>query len=380
MSKFLKRTLAIALSIGMAISLTACSGTSDTGSGSGDESLPSYYVGFNTWGAGSATFDVMGDEIAYTLSVYDAEGSRASDDHMADKELENMQNFIAAEVDGIVMQISADPVLPEAAAECEEAGIPFVLAIFTGAEEDRLEVAANNDVYVGSVSADMYIDGYLMGQQAAADGHKTAILIGGNVGHLHMDLRTAGFTQAFEVEGGGKVLDSARCASPAEGQEKANALISAYPDADCMYAMVGDYVPGSINAMDALNVQLPLYVSNSNKDTVEYIKGGRVAGASSGNDLAAPIATALLINYLDGHPILDEEGNPPALTTPLFTVTPETVEDYAEVFFGDGNHPLTEELLHSLVWRYNENASYDTFLDVIENQLSLEAILASHGK
>lgn len=277
------------------------------------------------------------------------------------------------------MQISSDPVLPKAAAECEDSETPFVLAIFTGAEEDRLEVAENNSVYVGSVSADMYIDGYLMGKQAAADGHKTAILIGGNVGHLHMDLRTAGFTKAFEEEGGGKVLDSARCASPAEGQEKANSLISAYSDADCMYAMVGDYVPGAINAMDALNIQLPLYVSNSNRDTVEYIKNGRVQGASSGNDLAAPVATALLINYLDGHPILDENGNPPALTTPLFTVTPENVEQYAEIFFGEGNHPLTEDRLNTLVWRSNSDVSYDTFVDLIENHLSLEAILADHG-
>lgn len=374
MSKFVKRTLAIVLALSMCLALAACGEKS--GSGNGAES---YYVGFNTWGAGSATFDVMGDEIAHTLDVYGAESFRASDDHMADKELENIQNFISAEVDGIVMQISSDPVLPEAAKECEDAGIPFVLAIFTGSNEDREEIAANNSVYVGSVSADMVLDGYLMGKAAIEDGHKTAILIGGNVGHLHMDMRTAGFTKAFVEEGGGVILDSARCSSPAEGQEKANAILSAYPDADCMYAMVGDYVPGAINAMDALNLEIPLYVSNSNRDTVEYIRNGRIAAASSGNDLAAPVATALLINYLDGHPMLDENGNPPALTTNLFSVNKDNLDAWEEIFFADGNHPLTEERLNSLVWRENPDVTYETFVDFIENKMSLESMLADHG-
>lgn len=375
MNKLAKRTLAIVLALSLCLALAACGGKDGGGSGGG----ASYYVGFNTWGAGSATFDVMGDEIEYALGVYGAESSRASDDHMADKELENIQNFVSAEVDGIVMQISSDPVLPEAAKECEEAGIPFVLAIFTGADEDRAEIAANNSVYVGSVSADMVLDGYLMGKAAVEDGHKTAILIGGNVGHLHMDMRTAGFTKAFVEEGGGTILDSARCTGPSEGQEKANAILSAYPEADCMYAMVGDYVPGAINAMDSLGLEIPLYVSNSNRDTVEYIRNGRIAAASSGNDLAAPVATALLINYLDGHPILDEDGNPPALTTNLFSVNKDNLDAWEEIFFSGGNHPLTEDRLNSLVWRNNPDVTYDTFVDFIDNVMNLETLLSDHG-
>lgn len=364
-----KRALVLALALGMSVSLAAC------GEGEGGAGL----VGFNTWGTGSATFDFMGDEIAYALDVYGVDSSRASDDYMADKELENIQNFISAGVDGIIMQISSDPVLPRAAQECADAGVPFVLAIFTGADNDRAAVAASNPFYVGSVSADMVLDGYLMGKAAIADGHRVAVLIGGNVGHLHMDLRTAGFTQAFVGEGGGVILDSARCSGPAECQEKANALLSAYPYADCMYAMVGDYVPGSINAMDALGLEIPLYVSNANRDTAEYIRSGRVAGASSGNDLAAPIAAALLINDLDGHPIRDENGDPPALTTGLFTVGRDDLDAWEQIFFGEGEHPLTEERLRSLVWRYNPDVSYETFAELIGQRMNLEALMEDHG-
>ena len=32
----------------------------------------------------------------------------------------------------------------------------------------------------------MYAEGYLMGKEAAADGHKTALLLGGNVGDAHL--------------------------------------------------------------------------------------------------------------------------------------------------------------------------------------------------
>jgi len=378
-----KSVLAVALTLALTLSLAGC-GSSDNGtaSGSGTQASPSvgtvYTIGFNTWGSGTSTFDNMGDDIAYALEVLGMEGSRVADDFTADKELQNMQNFISAGVDGIVMQISADPVLTQAADACLNAKIPFVLGIFVGDDEDRAEVSANNEYYVGSVSANLYQDGYLMGQAAAADGHKTAVLLGGNVGDNHFEQRIAGFTQAFVTEGGGKILDEARCASPAEGQEKANAMLSANRDADCIYAMVGDYAPGAINAMDALGLEMDVYVSNAGEDAVNYIKEGRVAAGGGGNDLPGPIAAALLINYLDGTPILDADGNAPEFKITPFVVTKDNVDDYISIFYED-THPINQDIMESLVSRYTEGVSYETFEKLIESGLTLEALLAAHG-
>jgi len=293
--------------------------------------------------------------------------------------LQNVQNFIAAEVDGIVMQISAPPVFPQAADVCKNAEMPFVMGIFCGLPDDRMGVSADNPFYVGAVEANVYEDGYLMGKAAAADGHKTALLIGGNVGDYHFEQRIAGFTKAFVEEGSGTIVDEARCASPAESQEKANALLSANRDADCIYAMVGDYVTGPINAMDTLGItEMALYVSNGGLDTANYIKEGRVAACGGGNDLASGIATALLINYLDGHKILDGSGKAPELEIIPFLVTKDNVDDYISLFFADGAHPMSPALLKTLVWRFSSDVSYKTFTDLLDSGLTLEALQAAH--
>lgn len=366
----LRRALALACSLCVFMSLTACGEKADDST---------YRIGFNLWGAGTPVFDLMGDETAYTIELYGARGSRASDENQAEKELQNLQNFISAGVDGIVMQCAADPVLPQAAALCKTAGIPFVLPTFVGLDEDRAVISASNEYYVGSVSADLYLDGYLMGQAAAADGHRTAVLLGGNIGDSNMELRIDGFTQAFVGEGGGAILNSARCTSPAESQEKANALLSAYPYADCVYAMAGDYTAGAIAAEDALDLVIPVYVSNADKDTVSYIRNGRVAGAAGGNDLASNLAVSLLINYLDGHPIRDKNGTAPELKTTPFVITQDNVELFNAVFFTEGSHALTEEKLKSLAWRFHEDVCYETYVELIEHGLTLEALGADHG-
>ncbi len=376
-SRIIRTALASALILALTLTLAACGNKQAEQQGQSSDDKK-FLIGFNTWGSGTPTFDVMGDEIAYTLGVFGMDGSRVSDDFTADKELQNIQNFISAGVDGITMQATAPPVLPQAAEACKTAKIPFVLGIFVGDDKDRAQISANNPYYLGAVGADLYQDGYLMGQAAAKGGHKTAVLVGGNVGDNHFEQRIAGFTKSFVEEGGGKILDIARCSSPAEGQEKANALLSANRDADCLYAMVGDYVPGSINAMDALSLKIPTYASNVGKESLDYIKDGRVVEGGAGNDLAAGIAVALLVNKLDGHPIVDENGKAPELKTIPFIVNKDNVDDFISIFFTEGSHPFTPEFLKTLLWRSNPDVSYKTFTDLMANGIKLDALLKAH--
>ena len=368
MKKTMKRTLAIVLALALTFALAAC-GPKDGGKDT------AYHIGFNTWGAGTATFDFMADVTTNALDVYGATYDRASDDHQPDKELSNIQNFISAQVDGIIMQTTADPVLPQAAAECEKAKVPFVLAVFNGNDDDRAKINAENDYYLGSVNADMVAEGYIMGKAAAEDGMKTAVLLGGNVGDVHFEQRIAGFTKAFVEEGGGTILAEARCASPAEGQEKANAMLSANKDADCLFAMVGDYVPGAVNAMETLSItDMPIYVTNANTDAIPYINDGTIAAATTGNDLVCAVAAALMINYLDGNPIMDENGNPPELKSVGFKVDKSNVDDYQALFL-DG-HPFTDAVLETLLVRNNKDVDYAFIKDFVENHLNLDTLVA----
>ena len=375
MKKTMKRTLAIVLALALVFALAACGSKSE---GNGDENV-SYNLGYNTWGAGTATFDFMAAVIDQAVAASGSTANRANDEHQADKELANIQNFVNAGVDGIIMQTAADPVLPEAAADCKEAKIPFVMSTFTGTDEVRADLSANNEYYLGSVNATMEAEGYLMGKAAAEDGHKTAVLLGGNVGDIHFEQRIEGFKKAFCEEGGGTIISEARCANPGEGQEKANAMLSAYPDADCLFAMVGDYVPGAVNAMETLGItDMPIYCSNANTDAIPYIRSGQIAAATTGNDLVGAVATALLINYLDGHKIVDENGKVPEFKSVGFVVDLDNVDKYEEIFLTKGV-PFPDEVLQSLMYRYNPDVTYADFKDFVDNKLTLDAIVEMWG-
>lgn len=375
MERNIKRALAMVLALAMILALAACDGKS--GEGSDNSGATAFEIGFNVWGAGDPTFDLMLDVAEQSLKAYGVNSSTACDENQADKELQNIQNFISAGVDGILMQCTAESVLPQAASECLQAKIPFVLSTFVGRDDDRADLRENNEYYLGAVDSNLHDEGYLIGEEAAKHGVKKVVLIGGNVGDDNFELRIEGFTESFVDAGGGQILDSARCSSPAEGQEKANALLSANPDAEAVYVMVGSYLPGTVAAMETLGIDLPIYITNANADTVPYIKDGTVVAATSGNELVGAVAGALLINYLDGHQILDADGKAPQLTNVGFVVDQNNIDDFQALFVDD--LPYTEEALQTLVWRYNPDVTYDTFVDFVENHLTLEALKADRG-
>ena len=372
--RILRTVTAVALILTLTIALAACGSKGGTSGGS-------YTIGFNTWCSGVPILDLFGDETEYALQVLDMKGSRASDDFTSEKELQNIQNFIAAEVDGIAMQCSADPVLLQAAEACEKSKTPFALLVFVGEDDDRAQIAANNKYYAGAVNSDLYGDGYALGKSALRDGNKTACIIGGNIGDNNMDQRIAGFSKSFVEEGGGKIIDEARCTSPAECLQKANDMLSAHRDVDCVYALVGDYIPGTITAMDTLSLtSIKVYASCVDLATADYIREGRVVEGNDGIGLAAVIAPAMLINFLDGHPIKGPDGKPAEFKTIPFIVNKDNVDDYVSIFYTQGKHPIPADLLKSLLWRNNSKVDYKTYSDLIASGLTLEALLKAHGK
>ncbi len=336
----MKKFLALLLALSMAQTLAACGGTSDSG-GSGDGS-DSYLIGYNTWGAGVAVFEQMMIEIPYSIETLGGEASGASDDFTADTELNNIKNFVSAGVDGVLMQCAASSTLSEAMSACDSAGIPLALGIFVATAEDR--AALDSDLYVGCAYADLVTDGYNAGTEAAEAGYKTAVIIGGNLGDPNNEERVAGCTEALEAAGG-DVVDSARFTSPAEALEKANALLSANRDVDVIYCITSDYAPGTITALESLSLDIPVYASSMSAEVLDYIRSGQIVRTSYGNDLGQGFAVALLVNYLDGHQILDDAGNVPELAMVPFRVDADNLDVVIDLFFPDGAHPFSEKML-----------------------------------
>jgi ABC-type sugar transport system substrate-binding protein len=245
-----------------------------------------YHFGVNTWGSGVPILDMFGDDAEYVVQdVFGMTDTRASDDFTADKELQNAQNFAAAGVDGMILQGAAVSTVPQIGEVCKGAGIPFVFHVFIGDDADLDKLADSNEYYVGAIDADMVHDGEEMGKAAYESGARTAVLIGGNVGDNNMDQRSEGFRRSFEALGG-TVLDEARCTDNSECLQKATAMLNAHPDADALYAMVGDYIPGSLQAIKDLGLETKVFLSCVDEASANLIKSGEIVMGNDGIGLA----------------------------------------------------------------------------------------------
>ena len=380
----LSKVLALVLALCLCLCLFAGCGEKPADPAPADPATPadpsapaSYNIGVTTWGSGVPILDMFGNENEYVLGLAGCTTTRVSDDFTADKQITNIQNLISAGVNGVCNQGSAVTTVPQMAALCKDAGIPIVFNVSVGLEEDLEVLEKENEFYVGAVDADMYLDGQIMAQKAYDDGCRTATMIGGNVGDMDIDKRMNGFTDKFE-ELGGKVLANARCTDYSECPTKAEDMLSANPS-DCIYATVGDYMAGSMSAIENLGLDTKIYVSCTDADSARYIAEGKIAAGNDGIGLACAISPALLLNYLDGHQILDDEGNPPRLQTIPFTITAENAQTYLDIFYGEGSHPFTEEMFKNLCWRYNPEVTYQDYVDLINN-LNLEYIVAQHAE
>ena len=321
---------------------------------------------------------MFGDAKQYTLETLGNTVNRMSDDFTADKELSNVQSMCAAGVDGIVFQAAAVSTVPQIGTECANAKIPFAFDVFVGENPDLEKLAENNEFYCGAIDLDMVSDGYAIGQMAYEAGCRKACLIGGNIGDNNMDQRSEGFRKAFE-ELGGEVLFEARCTDNSECPTKANDMLSANKDADCVYCFVGDYIEGTLTAKDNLGMDdLKIFVSCVDEGTANYIKDGTVYGGNDGISLACFISSTLVLNALDGNKIVDENGKAPRLSTHPFQVNQENVEDYIKVFFSDDAHPFTKGMLENLLVKVNPDVNYQTYVDLVAN-INLDYMLEANG-
>ena len=377
MKKF-SRILALALALVMLFSLAACG--KEEPAAPADPAAPaaeSYTIGINTWGSGVPVLDMFGNAKQYTIETLGHEVLRMSDDFTADKELQNVQNMCASGVDGAVINAAAVSTVPQIGVECANAKIPFAFDVFVGENADLEKLAAENEYYCGAIDLDMVSDGAAIAEMAYANGARKAVMIGGNIGDNNMDQRSQGFTAKF-TELGGEVLAEARCTDNSECLAKATDMLSANKDADCLYAFVGDYIEGSLTAIENLGMDIQVYVSCVDEGTANYIKDGTVVGGNDGISLASYISCTLVLNYLAGHKIVDENGMPPRLSTSPFRVDQENVDNYLKVFFSDEYSPFTKEMLEDLLYTSNPDVSYQDYVDLIEG-INLGYMMESNG-
>ena len=389
----MRRFLALLMVAAMLILCVACSSggntpaetdsadnspTGEVPSDGGDSTMQKWLIGTNIWGTGPPVLEMMNDASLYAIGNFGCEAMGASDDFSSDNTIANVQRFIGAGCDGLNLYNCAAATLPTISQMAADAGIPFSLHTGIGTE-DQFPILTENENFAGAVDANCVLAGEQMAQMAYDDGCRTAVMIGGNIGDVNHDQRSEGFRTTFEALGG-TVLDEARCTDASEATTKAGDLLSANRDADAIYCFVGDYVPGSVTAKTDLGLDdLKIYVSNVDGDTAQMIKDGTCAGGNDGTSMPPMIGAALVMNYLDGCKLVDSNGLAVHYQTTPIIVTSENVDLYMDVFCTEGQQPIADSLMQSLLYRYNPDLTYESFYETVTNGLTLDDLAAAHG-
>lgn len=359
----------------IASSMAACgSGSADNKtadsnkSDSGEKKIATYTFGHNNWGQGAYPLDIIEKEAKSEAGIFGNKLVVANDEFKADKVVSDVQSLISSGVDGIQFFGISETMFMSVAQICQDAKVPFVL--FDKIPSDAvMKKIQQNPYFVGAISAEEKSAGVAMAKAALNDGCKKAIIVAAAKGDSSHDLRIAGFTETFNA-GGGKVLGEAHCADPTEAVQKSNDLLTAHPDADCIYGAGGDFAAGALNALASrsdLKVKPKVYATDITPDIADKLKSGEVSATCGGQWVCGAIANTLLVNYLDGHPVLDKDGKAPVLTNlPMVTLSTADVDSFNKLMESNGS-PISGDEYKSLTYRFNPDVNYQTYFDFLAN-------------
>lgn len=327
-------------------------------------SVTGHTIAANNWGVGAYPLDIIFQGLDPLVeSAGDLTIDLANNEFKADKVISDLQNQLTGGADGVLFLGMTQTIFPTAAQLCQQSKVPFVFHANVPADTDWPAIE-ENPYYTGSVITQEYTAGAAMGELALADGNKTAIISAAALGDYSHDQRIAGFTDTFEA-GGGEVVYVAHSADPSEGVQKANDFMTAYPDADMIYCTGGDYVSATISAMATqTGADYKLYGTDLSPETAQSILDGDVEALNGGQWITGSLAAALLVNRLDGHPILDEEGNAPLFDNMhLVMLDKSNAQGFIDLMTAGGL--LTKEDFDKLLYRNNPDVDYQTFYDFI---------------
>lgn len=340
---------------------------SGTEAENGTEEFGNYSLVTNDFGAGEYSLDINSWIIQDVCENLGMSVDIADNEFTVDKIVTQLQNQLSQQPDGVVMIGIAETVYASVSKLCKEANTPYVFFATTPTEADRTTFE-EDPLYVGTVVFDPEAEGALLAEKALEAGCKKAVICAGSEGDYNHDHRVIGFTAAFEA-GGGEVLGVARCTDPSEGVTKASDLLSANMEADCAYGCGAGYITAFESVASNLGLDYNIYGSDVTADNVKDVAEGKVQAITGGANITAAFATILMINYLDGHPILDENGKAPfnSEDLSLFLVTEENAEAFVEYWPENAVKTLSLDDMKNVLYRYNPDVTYADFCELMQN-------------
>lgn len=365
----MKKIMILALTILCAFNLVACggSGNDKPSASEGEKTNTSYTIATNNFGVGAYPLDMM---VAYEQAACDANDMKldvTNNEFTVDKVINQLQNQLASGPDGVAFLGISETLFPIASAECKSAKIPYVFYACSPNETDMAKIE-QDPYYAGMIIYDPVAEGSRVAELALKDGCKTAVISAGAAGDYAHDRRIKGFTNTFEA-GGGKILFVSHSADPSEAVQKTNDFLTAYGNTECIYGAGEDYTTAAANILTSREITTcKVYGSNISPDVAKLIMDGKVRACTGGESACGGVAIPLLINKLDGHPILDADGKAPYFDNlQMFLVTSDNAEKFYN-FLTDktmATKTISDKEYQQLLYRNNPKVDYKYFEDFL---------------
>ena len=321
MNKTLKRTLACAL--GMSLTLTAlagCGGSSSSSSAEdGDGKIT---VGFTNM----ADTDVF---CKYTMDKF-VEQSKAKGWSVttADAELDTLKqiqqinNFIASDVDAIVIEaVDYEAIVPGIEA-ANEANIPVICLICDAAGGDFVYIGSDN-YQCGQAQAEFYAE--KLPQNAKI------VYMAGTPGLNHTTLRHDGFFENFKRDDVEVLAELSGNFEREEGMKIMQDWIQAYPEIDGVVCANDQMALGAIQALKAANRLDGVVICgvDATEDGMQAIKEGDLTGSMLYNGI---VQAGNAVDTIEK--ILAGEQVEKRIISPFELVTADNVDEYSQKIYG----------------------------------------------
>ena len=158
-----------------------------------------------------------------------------------------------------------------------------------------------------------------------------------------------------------------------------NALV-AYPDVDFVYGTGSDMGIAAADAIANQGIDAKVLTSGLDSAVLEYLCDDSNAVEFVNGDywISGTMATVALMNYLDGTPLKDADGNMVFVDNIMpFQITPDTYEEFKTTFIDNKCYSAAE--IQAMDGKYNPDFNYDAFMKVI-NDYSLDERAAAAAK
>jgi ribose transport system substrate-binding protein len=330
-------------------------------------------IGFNNPLKGLYSVDILEKSFVAACNALGVEAFTVNDEGRLENAVANIDNMISTGVDGIVFFGATDTLFPVAAMKCDEAGIPLVCYDHMPSD-DILGMINNTGMYKGIAATVDGNTGSNMGEYALTQNLKRAVVITGDITDTTHAARTQGFIDAFTAGGGEIATESYGILDLSSVMTRANDVLIAHPDIDCVYATNGDIGSVVIEALSKHpNVKAQVLVTDLDPPVLTGLESGLVSAANGAHWVNTNFAVALLVNALRGNELREEDGTPPRLVVPVTTLPSKYVGLYEKHWIRE--HPFSDDEIRAMV---APDMTLDKLRAIIADY-NIEARLAAKG-